>query len=947
MQILAAGDGLRGKRLNEVSGNLSVEDGLNRMLAGTGLTHKYVGDRGVVVLAQAEQSSSPRPASGKTATTNNESTMPQRQRPSPGVADIALLQEIVVVGTNIRGIQSPVGAELITLDREEINKTGRATIPDVLQTLPQNFSGGVSEETTLSSIARETATDFSKSSAINLRGLGVNSTLVLVNGRRIAPAGSEGAFVDVSNIPLSAVDRIEILPDGASAMYGSDAVGGVVNLKLRRDYSGVETEARYGSVTRGSCSKTQVGQTLGTHWGNGNALLSLEFFKQTPLAATSRAQMVSDLRPFGGSDFDWAFGNPGTIIVAGKPYAIPHSQNGTGLTRANFKVNTQNLNDRDQLLDIIPEQKRYNALASINQQITDRFKVFADLFYAHREVTFTEANVNAITVPSSNGFYVNPAGLTGPVTVDYDFTREFGPRTPKSTVKVTNVSLGGSLDLPADWQITATLTRSEEKEHRDEATVYGTTALTAALADPSRSSAFDPFGDGVFTNSSTLRNLRAAAFDQARDSDLEMRLAQLQADGRLLELPGGDVKLAAGAEYRKDLLQSRQVSNPTATGTLRENLTRNVRSVYSELFVPFFGANNALPAVTRLELTAAGRYDDYSDFGHSTVPHLGLTWSPVSSISLKGTWSKAFRAPGLVDMDEARNGSLITSLVDPQSPTGRSNVLVWTGQNKDLTPETARIWTGGIQFAPPSIARLSVTATYFNIDYQNRIDQLGSNVLAALTLPQYAVAVIRNPTAAERQALCSRSTFSGNAATCLTSPVAAILDARLRNLAHVQEDGVDLLGIYGFDSRMGEFDFGLNATYLFNYSRAATSLAAPLLLDNTQNNPLDFRARASLGWKLGGFDATLFANYANAYKDVVTDPQHPRHIASWTTFDLNLSYDFESYNRLLSGTQVFLSAENLFDRPPPFFNNPIGIGYDPENASLVGRFVSLHLRTQW
>ena len=116
---------------------------------------------------------------------------------------------------------------------------------------------------------------------------------------------------------------------------------------------------------------------------------------------------------------------------------------------------------------------------------------------------------------------------------------------------------------------------------------------------------------------------------------------------------------------------------------------------------------------------------------------------------------------------------------------------------------------------------------------------------------------------------------------------------------------------------------------------------------STQDNPIDFRARAAFGWRLGGFGTTLFANYTNSYKDTVTVPTSPRHISSWTTFDLNLSYEFENRNRLLSGTEVFLSVQNLFDRNPPFFNNPIGVGYDPENASILGRFVSLHVRKQW
>jgi len=353
--------------------------------------------------------------------------------------------------------------------------------------------------------------------------------------------------------------------------------------------------------------------------------------------------------------------------------------------------------------------------------------------------------------------------------------------------------------------------------------------------------------------------------------------------------------------------------------------------------------------VERLELTGAGRYEDYSDFGGATVPRFGLSWWPVQSFSVKGTWSRSYRAPSLVDLNDSANLSAIGTLTDPLSPTKLSTALQISGKNRNLKEETAKIWTAGVQFAPASIPRFSIGATYFDIDFTNRIDNFGVQS-QALTNPFAAYAVIRNPTLEQRQLICSQSTFvfaaGGSAADCLNRPVAAIIDARLTNTASSRTNGIDLSGTYGLDTDVGSFDFGVNGTYLLEYSKAITASAPLVDLVDTPNNPTDLRGRVSLAWRRGGFGTTLYVNYTDGYKDNISQPN--RRVASWTTFDLNLRYSFDAWESpALHGAQVFLSGLNVFDKDPPFFNNPNGVGYDPDNADLVGRSVSLFVRKEW
>ncbi|HEY8510112.1 MAG TPA: TonB-dependent receptor, partial [Steroidobacteraceae bacterium] len=382
-------------------GELTVDEALTQLLSGTGLTFQYLDEKTITItkarngaesasrsgsarslfrLAQApsgeqghsEKTESMHPVEGPGS---SDSRAAHERNPQPSGKEA--LEEIVVTGTHIRG-ERPVGANLIVIGREEIDRSGHTTVQSIVQALPQNFMGGGANEGTRIG-GGPINVNSSAASSINLRGLGPGSTLVLLNGRRLAPAGSDASFVDVANLPASAIDRIEVLLDGASAIYGTDAVGGVVNVILKRDFEGAETRAHGGVPTQGAAREYSIGQAFGAAWQTGHALVTYDYHQRNSLPARERPFTASqDLRPWGGSDFRDTRGNPGTIVIGTQSWAIPPNQDGSALMAESLTAGTRNLYNLNETREQLPEQTLHSLFGSIRQAAGERLELTAD-----------------------------------------------------------------------------------------------------------------------------------------------------------------------------------------------------------------------------------------------------------------------------------------------------------------------------------------------------------------------------------------------------------------------------------------------------------------------------------------------------------------------------------------------------------------------------------------
>ncbi len=386
--------------------------------------------------------------------------------------------------------------------------------------------------------------------------------------------------------------------------------------------------------------------------------------------------------------------------------------------------------------------------------------------------------------------------------------------------------------------------------------------------------------------------------------------------------------------------------------SVRGNYGREVESAFAELAVPILGQAGDPYATPRLELSLAGRYERYSDFGSSSDPKIGLRWAPTDAVKLRTSWGTSFKAPKLVNVYDLTNNHVgLTSLRDPTSAAGSSVVLAIEGNNPELKQETASTWTAGIDLAPPMLSGLKMSLTYYAIDYQNRILVPGpaSPTDILLQEQQWSSAIQRRPSQADIDAACLGSPlFNTTLNQCRSAPVAALIDLRVRNMAATSVRGVDMKLEHSARTRFGQFDLGLDGGYVFSFKQATSSTAGLVDVVNTVGNPLAFRMRATSewyqrGWDRPGFGVSAAIDRFGGYQD--PDSSLRTYVRPFTTLDMRLSYRTTYGNGPFDGVELGLNAANLFNVSPPFVDDELG--YDAANAQPYGRVLSLTMQKNW
>lgn len=808
--VIAPADLIGTQQAPPLSGSFTAEEAVGRLLAGTGLRYRMV--EGTLIVERSPFVAGIAPAAGST---NGD--------------------DIVVTGTHVRG--APPTSQVIVLTRKDIERTGATSVDELIRTVPQNSQGGVNKENFLVALPDADPTDHG--AGINLRGLGQRATLVLLNGRRLAPS-SHGSFVDVSMIPLSVIERVEILTDGASAIYGSDAVGGVVNFVLRDRFEGLGTTAQAGTTTDGGGTEILLSQAGGRTWEGGHALLAYEFRQEDEIRAAQRPFTI-DLRP-------------------------------------------------DTYL--LPRERKHSLLGTIEQELAPGLRGGVTATFAHR-------------------------------TTDRTVFQSISPLPVGFDAKATAATLSGELsyDLPHAW-----LARLDGN--------YALSKTSERQTQP---------GGIPLVNARDVRN-----------SIME---GELHLDGPLVDLPGGAIRLALGGDIRSEDYRDRFQSSTFAPTV--KSARRTVTSAYGEILVPIFSQANRRPGFQLLQLSAAARYDHYSGTGSSFDPKIGLLWSPVAGLKLRGSYSTSFRAPLLSEITGAYNALYEPAhffYIDPtQAPPG-SIALFLQGSNPDVKPETSRNWTLGADWTPGFAPGLKLTFNYYSIRYSNRI-ALPAPLVVVIGNPAFSSIVDFNPdVAALTQVVAGAQSvsdftgpgFSNGGAT--PADVDVVLDDRTTNTSFTSTRGFDVTARYPFELGPNHFVADVNLNHIIKFDDQLTSASPIIHALDTPYEPLSWRARAGLSWSHAGWNGSMFVNYAGDYRDNRT-PQ-VRDVRSWTTIDANLSYQFgASAPPWLRGTRISVFAENLFDSDPPGLvadpGSSTGLGYDPVNASARGRFVAVQLRKSW
>ncbi len=923
LQLLFAQDDVAGLTSRPVQGRLTPESALTALLPEGAPRIEIAGDRVVRV----------------------EPPLPQYAEGGAVVSG----DDLVVTGTRIRGAV-PAGANVLTFDEEAIAETGRSTVQDVLATLPQNFFGGQNEAAQQSSASNGRNLSFGAS--VNLRGLGADSTLALVNGRRLAPAGF-GHFVDISSIPLAAVSRVEILPDGASATYGSDAVGGVVNVILQDEYEGAETMFRAGSDGRGDVADLGLSQLAGLRWRGGGFVVAYEYRDRSDLDWNDRDfTSNSNLTRYGGRDYSRTQANPGTITRLGTSavtYAIPTGQNGTTLRQADLIIGQTNRQNAVEGMDVLPRQRSHAFFASAHQEIGSRAEIFGELMASDRASVSERTQQSAnIVIPESNYYRrLNTLFLgRGPMTVAYFFGDDLGPIKTDADTRTLLATLGLSYDLGGDWQAEVFSAFGRNTENVRSSNLYDATSplVTAAYASGNVATAFNPFADGSNTPQSVLNGF---TYYTNLESDSEITTYALKVDGPVLHLWGGPLRAAFGVERREESFAIDRIeyraAGPRAQGFQRPS-DRSVDAVFAELNAPLVGPDNNVPLVRALVVSVSARREDASDYGEATVPRVGVDWELGDDVRLRAAWGRSFKGPTF-DQSQGAQGlayQVLTPALDPLADNGSTNAMLVSGGNEDLGPEEATTWSAGIDYRADIFGGLNLSASYYDINFENRISDGGVSAAVMLQNPVgYESFLIRDPSQALIDSyLALPALISGQAPA---DGVELIIDTRLRNVASWTIRGIDLSADLRFDTDIGEIGLFASATHFLELSRQILPGSPSVSSLDTVFNPTDWRIRTGLTWRTENWATSLTANYQNEYSDTNVSPAAP--IDAYATWDFRAATTLRRSG--VGALQISLAIQNLFDNDPPFTNNAVGMGFDPGNASPIGRFAVLELRQSW
>jgi len=850
---------------------------------------------------------------------------------------------IIVTGSRVRGT-APVGATVTALGRKEIETSTAVTVDRMIREVPQVFDLGVSENSRGQSGGSGNIT---YGNSVNLRGIGPYATLILVDGHRVT---NNSRSIDPSTIPSLGVERIEIIADGASAIYGSDAVAGVVNIIPRRSLDGGEVFARAGISSRGDFHETTLGAALGKVFDRGQIMVAYEHVERSNLSGDDRDFFTSDQRAFGGADYRIARCSPGNINANGTTYAIPTR----GVTQATaLQLNAGTLNTCDELTnqDLIPRQK-YDSVNSTGRfALTDWLDVFYDGFYSKRSFYRTSAFSNArLTVPQTNAFFVRPAGFTGTsYTLDYNFENDLPTNDSEGFARSWQVTPGIKVKLPANWEAEALFGYGKTNDFSGSYFGVNNAALNAALASSNPATAFDPYNLGR-TSQAVLGTIANQIF--LAPTNGRLRTYEGRINGTLLALPGGEVKLAAGYERQDFKVALGSARGAPTNPIVFRNFGRKVDSFYAEVFVPVFGPENAMGGFQRLEFNAAVRHDKYSDVGGTTNPKFGVNWTPVDGVKLRGSYGTSFRAPTIPEIYGNSNNIFGQSY---QNPAGGAPLQGYalSGPNLDLKPETATSWSVGIDIDPTPSVHFGLT--YWDVNYKNQVLANLSNLSILGTEAQYAGTgiVLRGAAAATRvQELLAQGvtlaggSFPGGSAANVT----LFVDGRSQNLGVSITRGIDFVGSWRTD--LGAEDalsFNLSGTYLTKYDVALTPSAPLIDRRNFIFNPLKFRARASVTWDHGPMSARVMATHVGSYFNNLT--KDGQNVGSYTPVELGITYRIGDRNAtgfFDKGMTLGLEVRNVFDVDPPYVNlAPSGNGsggYDASASDPIGRFFAVSVR---
>ena len=870
------------------------------------------------------------------------------------------VEKIEVTGSNIKRIEGETALPVTVITREQLEQQGIVTAMEAIERLSSNSSvGGIN----LSGSIGGTAVGFA---AASLRGLGSNRTLVLLNGRRLANTAFDGASVDINAIPLSAVERVEVLSDGASAIYGTDAIAGVINFILRRDFTGVEASAYYGDSEQGGGKVERYTASLG--WGDlatnrFNAFASFDYSKQAAIAASQRSFSRSSYLPDAPNGvYDRTSGNsfPGNIFFP----AVP-GRAGTTLSpvpciepysffTANPATAGQCRFDFASVIDIVPPSETYNAFGSARVQLAPNHQLFTEATWQRTKSiaraspppisSATILSGDPVTVSPNSPFYptalAEQMGLGGQTLEVFWRGLELGPRTDENEIEQSRfvIGLDGSF---ANWDYTTAYNWSQSKATDTWIAGWARGSVLLPILNSGRVNLFGP------NTPEALAELRTALVNEAViKAKGEAGELDFRASRDLTQMQGGALALALGGNYRQEKYEFitsqtvRDADVPGLGGSIATvpSISRNVYALFGEVNVPL--ARN-------LEVNAAVRFDDYEDVGATTNPKVSLRWTPNREALFRLSYGTGFRAPSLPELNRpnfygATGGNYDDPIRCPATGSPRDCNTQFTtqlGGNLTLKPEKSKNFTAGFVLEP-------VQGLSFGVDYYNiKIDDV-------IGIPA-ETPIFENIPASEAAGLLLR--YAPGSAGCptpepgLPCPVNYGIQT-LVNLTELKTEGFDVNASYRFPrASWGRTSVSFNGTYLMRWDQKSVGqdtqrlagqfgggVAATVIGSGSTGGFPHWKHVASVTTEVGKFAVTVHQLFVGHY----TDAETGRTVGTYSPIGLNVAYN-GIRNLTITG-----GVKNLFDNDPPYTrqNQSFQVGYDPALADPTGRFFYAGLR---
>jgi outer membrane receptor for ferrienterochelin and colicin len=829
-------------------------------------------------------------------------------------AEADSMQQVVITGSRIArpsdfGNPSPVA----TIDASDIERSGYSNLQQLFEKIPANGFGAFS---TRGNNQDSTANG---AASISLRGLGPDATLVLVNGRRVAISpfaeNVTNNFIDINSIPVSAIERVEVLKDGASAVYGSDAIAGVVNIILRKDFRGFEASASFGNTTESGYDERTASAMWGTGGDDSNVTLAFDYWKNSTLANAERGTLGSaNQSALGGQDFRSSRGYPGRFVVNGVTTRDPACPAGNILGQTClYDFGPWNL--------LIPKAERTGIMLSGHQGLRAGVELFAELAVQHNTSIAQGAPTPldesaALTIPVTHPNNPFPGATT--LAIGRYRTVDAGAR--QWDIETDNLrgvlGLRGEVGADWSWELSAQRARSESEQSGDRSQGWVRTDFLQAEINAGR---YNPFG-GVQNPPSVIDAITTSL---VRRGEARLEMYDAQVSGKLFDFGSDAVRLAAGAEYREERVSDvpdDQFQRGLIFGTEAVSAAgaRDSWAAFVELSVPLHET---------LELSLAGRYDDYSDFGDTTNPKVAVRWSPLEQIALRASWGTGFRAPSLaqIGLGPSQESQFFVDTfgcADNPAYCAPTDYLIVFSGNPNLDAEESESLNLGFAWQTD---RFNVTVDYWDIEQERKIDEVPFGFLF------------------NRSCNVQASTVCVRGAPLPGDTLGPLLQVNsgFTNIGQQSATGVDLGGYVRADIGAGRLALGLNYTRLLEFERVELNSAGTDFLTRDLAGEYEFpedRAQLTADWSSSEWGVYAALNYIGPFEDqpdfnfdgtLDFELRKTREVGSFTTLNLQLRYTG------IENVKLLLGLDNALDEEPPF---AVGDG----DTDLYGYVQNLH-----